>query len=298
MAGQSGLQGVTARFCPFCGQPAVPGGTFCPSCGASLVGSPDRTGSPGSPPPALPLGQAQGLLYSPLRFATDTPSGASREADLHALSSVVTAALVALIAAAISLAGLFLSPTSVLTEVSTDASGTSVTLSVSSLAIFAILAGVGVVLFLLELVYYRDAFRTLAAHDSRFSTPAKLVLLLLVTTVIIGLLGLAVVYLLYEAAVCAGAGAAITSACLNTGSTITVVGLLGLTAVAALVGFIGLLLGLWRLGSRYGEGKFKVGAILLIIPLLNIVGIILILVAARSTRLDISAGEPHALTFG
>jgi len=298
MAWQSGLGRVTARFCPFCGQPIVPGGTFCPSCGASLVGSPAQTGSPGIPSPSVPLGVTPVLRYPPSPLATNAPSGASREADLRALSSIVTAAFIALIGAVISFADLFVSPTSALANVSTNASGTSVTLSISALAIFAILAGVSLFLLLIELVYYRDAFRTLAPHDARFSTPARLVLLLLVTTVIIAVLGLLLFYTLYEAVVCAGASGVITSACLNVDNTLALAGLLGLTAIGALVGFIGLLLGIWRLGSRYGDGKFKVGAILLIIPLLNVVGIILILVAARSTRFQIAAGASSTLTFG
>lgn len=56
----------------------------------------------------------------------------------------------------------------------------------------------------------------------------------------------------------------------------------GLLALIGLIG--GLILGLWRAGSRYGEPLFKIGAIFVIIPLLDIAAPILILVAARQAR--------------
>jgi len=53
----------------------------------------------------------------------------------------------------------------------------------------------------------------------------------------------------------------------------------------ALVGAIGgMILGLWRVGSLYDETMVKMGAIFLIIPLLNILAPILILLGASSAR--------------
>ena len=59
--------------------------------------------------------------------------------------------------------------------------------------------------------------------------------------------------------------------------------------VLALVGTIGgQILGLWRVGSRYDSTIIKIGAIFVIIPLLNFVAPILILVGAAQARGSLS----------
>jgi hypothetical protein len=73
--------------------------------------------------------------------------------------------------------------------------------------------------------------------------------------------------------------------------------LLFVVAIVLLIGAIGLLIGIWRLGTRYQEGLLKVAAILLILPVLNIVGFVLILVASRSLRNRIGSGPP-VVSFG
>jgi hypothetical protein len=55
------------------------------------------------------------------------------------------------------------------------------------------------------------------------------------------------------------------------------------------VGWIGLLLGLWRIGSRYDSGVTKIGAILSIIPVVNIVSPILILVGVMGVERKLRA---------
>ncbi len=62
--------------------------------------------------------------------------------------------------------------------------------------------------------------------------------------------------------------------------------------IIGLIGYIGVAIGIWRFGVRYGEGKFKAGAILIFFPLLNVVGLVLILIAARSTRAKLANGSP------
>ena len=92
------------------------------------------------------------------------------------------------------------------------------------------------------------------------------------------------VYALEQAITCAGSGNPITSACLNVGTLLGIVAVMGITAIIILVGYIGLLIGIWRLGSRYSSDGFKVGAVLLIFPVLSVAGAILILVSARNAR--------------
>ncbi len=56
----------------------------------------------------------------------------------------------------------------------------------------------------------------------------------------------------------------------------------GILVVVGLIG--GLILGLWRVGSRYDETVIKIGAILTVVPLLNLVAPILVLVGAYGVR--------------
>jgi hypothetical protein len=83
---------------------------------------------------------------------------------------------------------------------------------------------------------------------------------------------------------CAGSGVPIPSSCLLSNTFWGGVALLGLGGLLAFVGYIGVLLGIWRLGTRYADAMFKVGAILLIIPYINLIGAILILIGARTAR--------------
>lgn len=214
-----------------------------------------------------------------------TPNPATRAADEAALTNVQWAAIVALASVFLSLITLFSDSYGSLLTVSSPPSGTSsVTIGLAALYLLIATAGVSVILLIIELVLYRNAFRTLAPLDSRFSTPGTLVLLLLIALVLVIVVGVALIAVVFQAIACAGSGNPITTSCLHAGTILGLVAGLVIVAIVALVGFIGLLIGIWRLGSRYDETLFKVGAILLIFPVLNFIGVILILVGARSAR--------------
>ena len=59
-------------------------------------------------------------------------------------------------------------------------------------------------------------------------------------------------------------------------------GIFAIAGIALLIGIIGIILGLWRAGSRYDESLIKIGGILMIIPYLAVVGPILILIGASN----------------
>jgi hypothetical protein len=62
-------------------------------------------------------------------------------------------------------------------------------------------------------------------------------------------------------------------------------GLILLGGLLTLIGYIGgLILGLWRVGSRYNQTTLKIGAIFQIIPLLNVVAPILIILGANEAK--------------
>ena len=56
----------------------------------------------------------------------------------------------------------------------------------------------------------------------------------------------------------------------------------GILAIVGLIG--GEILGLWRVGTRYDSTIIKVGAIFVIVPLLNYVGPILLLIGSLEAK--------------
>jgi hypothetical protein len=60
----------------------------------------------------------------------------------------------------------------------------------------------------------------------------------------------------------------------------------------AFIGWIGLIIGIFRIGKRYGSTITKVGAILYIVPVLNVVAPILIYVGVAGIRPQVPAPPP------
>jgi hypothetical protein len=210
------------------------------------------------------------------------PSAASRAAEVSALSRVTLAAAFAIADQLLGIIILAFTNVYGLISVTTTSSGATISLPSPWLWVGYLLGGA--VLSLTEILLFRAAFHGLAREDHTFSTPASLAIVAFVGLVL-ALAGLGLfLKALYDAVACAGSGVPITSACLITGTFWGAVSLLGIGALLALIGYIGILIGIWRLGTRYADSLFKVGAILLIFPYLNLVGGVLILVAARRAR--------------
>jgi hypothetical protein len=136
-------------------------------------------------------------------------------------------------------------------------------------------------------------FRDLRRVDrGEFSTPSTLMLIMIAGT-FVSAAGVLLIFSTFSGIFTtalgpstvtqpAGAMAAIGSLFLD-----SILALLG--AVLSLVGLIGgLMLGLWRVGSRYDESLLKVAAIFTIIPLLNIVAPILVIVGAHGAKSRLS----------
>lgn len=209
----------------------------------------------------------------------------------------MTASLIALIGIVVGYVALFTTNVSLFTGVTTNNGGSSFVLQQSGLYFLIVASGLSLVFTLLELIFYRSAFRTLTPVDPQFKTPSTLVLVLLIMLVLIFVLAIGIFLELASAITCAGAGNPLSSNCLNFNTVLGLAGGLGIAGIVALIGYIGLVLGIWRLGTRYGEAMFKIGAILSVIPLLNIVGVILIFVAARSGRAKLESVNAPT-TFG
>jgi hypothetical protein len=210
---------------------------------------------------------------------------------------VSKAALISLFVSVVGFAVLSVTPVTAFAGTSKGVQSSPVDFSLMTFYTILAVSLVGLVLTLLELYFYRQGFRTLSLHDPRFSTPSTSVLVLLVSLVIVAGGAMWALYLLYQAVQCSGVGHSLTLSCIEAGGILNVLGLVAIAGISALVGYLGLLLGIWRMGNRYHDGLFKAGAILLIIPLLNFVGLILIIVAARSARAKLGPGS-SASSFG
>jgi hypothetical protein len=237
---------------------------------------------PGFGPAPIPPPPPFGFVPPSGTSGSFLPSAASRAVDVAALSRVALAAVLAIAGQLLGIVIIAFTNVSGLISVTTSSSGARISLPSPWVWVGYVLGGAA--LALTEIVLLRAAFHGLAPADRTFSSPASLAVVALIG-VVLALSGLGLfLKALYDAVACAGTGVPITTSCLTTGTFWGGVALLGIGALLAFIGYIGVLLGIWRLGTRYGDSKFKVGAILLIFPYINLVGGALILVAARAAR--------------
>lgn len=141
-----------------------------------------------------------------------------------------------------------------------------------------------VVLILPSLVLLWTGLRGLARGGaSEFATPSKLTLVNVVGVVLL-IPGMLVFYssivTIMQSLVPSGARAGGELGPLFAGLGLLLVG--GLLEVVGMIG--GVILGLWRLGGRYGQHIVKVGAILNIVPLVSVVAPILVFVGVGRAR--------------
>lgn len=283
-------------FCSFCGGPLPAAGTFCPSCGAAVPGAAGASGPP-PPPPGFPpgappppgYGSPYGSVFPPV------PTPASRTADRRSLTFAEVAAVLFIVSGLVGAVVEFSGRLSGLLTPVTTPSGTTISLP-SPWIWIGYLGGLTAV-DLVVLLLLRTSFHDLVPFDRNFSSPSTLSLVAIFAIVIV-MVGTALLLVgLYQAVSCVGTGQPLTRGCVFSGAFIAGLALLAVGAIAALVGFIGVLMGIWRLGTRYSEGLLKVAAVLLIFPVLNIVGAILMLVGTRSAlqRVEATAGIPPPL---
>ncbi len=267
--------------CSFCGRPVPPVASFCPSCGAA-VGGASTTSSPFGPtspafPPTGPLSPSWGT----------GPSPSTRDADRLALGRVRLAALLALFGGALGAAELVLNTLNPFVSSSKTSSGSTI-LAFQSPGVWAGILVAAIVLVVAELLLYWGAFRALRAHDPRFSAPATLAVIAVIGIVLVFLGTALLLAEIISFVQCVGTGGGPPpSSCVASSGLLRGLAVVGLGAIVALIGYLGVLVGIWRLGTRYAgaggstETFFHAGAILLIFPYLGLVGAVLILVAAH-----------------
>lgn len=282
---------MAGNVCPRCGRPLHPGGLYCPFCGA-----------PGSTAASIPsatktVSETRTVaLLPPSTYDTAggvsgriRPTTSSRPLDRVALGRVVLAGLLALgnsIAVAVALAA-----NPLLTALISDAFSPSGALA--SDAVFGVLSALlvgGAVLGVAEILTFRSAFRGLTYFDPKFSTPSKLTFLFFLGSLVVLLAGLVLLGTFYGAVQCAGTGGSVPTRCVEQSGYYLGLALSGIGSLVSLVGCLGMLLGIWRLGSRYRTVLFRAGALFLIIPFVGIAGAALITFGAWRRRRSLDRG--------
>lgn len=259
------------KSCPSCGSKVSDAASYCFSCGSSIP----STGLEGVP-----------VVYD--RGARDTDARALGKVRLFVMlygleivfgiaSGIVVLAL---------LAGIAGSPPGLsLRDVLYGSAG-----------VFGVVVGVGV----LGLYQLRAALRTLSALDSeRFSVPSTLTLVLLFAEPILFVGAVVAVGGLVTGTVPLQGGGDSTALVQNflTASGLALIAGSAVYSIAELATLVGTLggpvLGLWRMGSRYAEDDIKAGAVLYIIPLVQVIAPLLLWFGVSKARRKVESAIPQ-----
>ncbi len=242
------------RYCHKCGE-QIDAAETCPYCGATQIRS------------------------------SGTGSGKVSEKEYSAMKYFRLAAIIQIIG--------FIGPVLMLFESSSISSfafsttaGTtgSTTAGLSSLVSFLeIIIGIDLVTTLISAVgmyFFAKAFDGLnSVSRGEFSFPRTSAYILMVLPLIIVLV---VFYLVVGILIPLSSSTPSTSqSSAIAGTLFGLIGVIALVGIIAFIAAIGFLIGLWRVGTRYDSTLIHVGAIMLIIPILSMIGIILILVGAN-----------------
>ncbi len=259
---------------------------YCPACGKKL---PEQGSSvPLPPPPNTPY------------YGASIPA-AFGDADKRALRNVRISAIILLVSLVLGFVLSFLyNPFGSLLGTNPARAATTFVLPSNFITFFAIAALVGLVIEGITILQLRMAFKTLSTVDRpHFKTPSTLTLLLLIALpivvigVVIEIAGL-VPYMNTILQQQQSGQTTTPPSISGLGEFLAGAALAFIGGIIALIGFIGgVMLGVWRLGNRYDESLFKVAAIFLIIPLLDVVAPILMLIGTSHAGRKI--GPPRAM---
>ncbi|MGI0133188.1 MAG: DUF973 family protein [Thermoplasmata archaeon] len=139
------------------------------------------------------------------------------------------------------------------------------------------LIAAGVLLDVVAFILYTTSFGLLRHVDAGFRAPRALGIVGVIGFLMLALGPTVILLGLLSAVSCASAGGG--TGCVNAGTFVLGAAMILLGAVLSFVGWIGLILGVFRMGSRYGSGLLKVAAILFIVPIASIVAPLLAFVA-------------------
>lgn len=206
----------------------------------------------------------------------------SKPTDLEALRRFKLASIVSIVGTAAGFLYPLVASLSGQYSIAIPTAGGSVTLNATAVYAAFGTAVVGMLLGFVGLLLMRMGFVALRKVDSRFeSTPTFALVAMIGFLLLAGGVGLFIGWLVPFVS-CVNGASTVPAGCVNVGTLLGAVALLGIGGLLLLIGGIGTLIGVWRLGDRYNDGLFKAGAILLIF--LGVVGSILILIAASKAE--------------
>lgn len=244
--------------------------------------------APGTPPTYAPA-PGQPMVTGPYSSSGGAlPESLLGPVDREAMDNVQLASILALVGVVVSLILPYAFGYSLFGSLNTRSSYSSVNVVVALMAVYV----VAVAFVIAQYWFFRKAFRALAPTDGGMRTPASLAILPVIGLIV--LLGgfLWILAQAYHAVQCANGVTPIPSSCFTGGLLLGAAGILAIGAIVALVGVIGVWLGLWRMGTRYSQSMFKIGMILTIFPFLDIVGYILLILASREVRSKLAPRSP------
>lgn len=149
----------------------------------------------------------------------------------------------------------------------------------------------GAALLLISVIIYVVSFNTFRKVTTGFGAPLALGIIGVLGIFLIFLGGTLILVSILQAVGCAANGDATSCVSLSTIAA-GVYSLLG-GLFLAFLGWIGMLIGIYRIGSRYHSTVTRIGAILYIIPIVSIVAPILVFVGIHGIRkqLDSQSGR-------
>jgi hypothetical protein len=149
---------------------------------------------------------------------------------------------------------------------------------------------VGLALLVIAIILYLASFAAFRRVQPGFTGP--LVLGIVGALGFLLILGGVASYLsqIFSAVACSQVNA--PASCVNFTSIFIALGAVLLGALLALIGWIGLIIGIYRIGKRYHSTLTKVGAILYIVPVLNIIAPILVFIGVSGIRPSLPTPPP------
>jgi uncharacterized membrane protein YidH (DUF202 family) len=254
---------------------------------------------PGPAPWPSPVAWGPGAAFGTASSAPGSPGIRPRELvairalRLAAVLGIVGLVLGVVVPYAIALSEGSQSPFSAFAVLEIGSGGNTSTLTVSSGVVWTLVALVVLAsaIGLAGLLFYRRCFDQLRSIDRDFSTPSTLTVVLMAGLVLLVVAVVALAATLVSVNGCTFGGPTPPACATNVFSTLVLdIVVLGVAGILSLVGLIGLLLGIWRVGTRYNSTLLHVAAILYVIPFASFVAPILTFLEARAIERRIAAG--------
>jgi hypothetical protein len=237
----------------------------------------------------------------PQSSGTGTPyaqpmSGSSSQSDVVGIGNLKVGALLGILFQLMVWIGVFIfysvySAVNTATVVPGQATSLPGWITVNTLYAGVGLLMLGFVLGIVTYIFFFLGFREVKRGAPDFGAPTTLMVIGLIGFImILAGVGLFIGALVDAINNAANAATTSTNVGVDVGALLGGLALVGLGALLALIGVIGMVLGNWRAGTRYDESMLKIGGILTILPYVSIIGYILLLVGYQRAGNKLKSG--------